>query len=111
VFHHTDSVARPPPNGAFQNPIECERRLWTAVLLTAIKDLQNKKRRRSAMRWIAESDPSVGGFRWICDHLQLDHIAAREKILRTPASQIVKRVKLSRHGNVGGNGTKWKDEF
>jgi hypothetical protein len=71
-----------PLTDKVKNSKECERRLWATVLLLALADLSDKKRRRSAMRWIAESDPSVGGFRWICDHLQIDHLAAREKILR-----------------------------
>lgn len=83
------------------------RRLWSAVVYQAIKDMEYETGRRTVLDWIYSGEDSVGSMRWICDMLDLDyqkllHLAmtreGRRKILRRNDSDNVPRV-MSRKGN------------
>ena len=69
-----------------------ELNLLEAVLISAINDLyfiaaddqygEIQQRQRLAKRWIESNDFTIFSFRWVCQHLELDH-----NILRTNLSE------------------------
>ena len=57
------------------NPIDVtgERRLWSAALWLAIRDLDRANGRGLAANWIFSGKGDVGSMRWICDMLDFDY--------------------------------------
>jgi hypothetical protein len=60
-----------------------ERRLWAAVIIQAIYDLDAAATgvRDFARRWFLSDNYKFGSFRWICDQLDLSASAVRRHIL------------------------------
>lgn len=67
-----------------------EKRLWAAVLLSALRDLATtasrsgqraRGMRRDAEEWLAEDSPEPGGFGFVCEALGLEPNRARSEIL------------------------------
>jgi hypothetical protein len=49
------------------------RKLWAAVLKTAIAEMEHREGRGAAAHWIFSQKCDVGSMIWICDALDLDH--------------------------------------
>jgi len=70
-----------------------ERRLWTAVLMQAIRDLigidsgrprYDRSRLRHITRlWFESDSAETGSFRWICDQLEIDASWLRHGLLES----------------------------
>ena len=68
-----------------------EKRLWTAVLIQAIKDLagftlvdsehDRERLKRFARLWFASDNHDLGSFLWICDELGLSPSWLRRRMM------------------------------
>jgi hypothetical protein len=56
-----------------------ERQLWASVLGLAFEDLGDTKTGYKTRLWFASDDYEPGSFLWICDHLELDAPAIRDR--------------------------------
>ncbi len=73
-----------------------ERRLWTAVLEQAIRDLigvetstpryDRLRFRRITRMWFVSNSSETGSFHWICDQLEIDASWLRHRLLTTAGS-------------------------
>jgi hypothetical protein len=79
------------------------RRLWSAVVFQAIRDMEYERGRRPAVNWIYSRDDGAGSMRWICDMLDLDyHKLLRLSMTRDGRRKILKpnlrMIKRRKHG-------------
>ncbi len=59
-----------------------EKKLWSAALLKAFKDLKSKRYARSAEHWFFRSkEDGPGSLQWICQALEIDIIHVRAKAI------------------------------
>ena len=70
------------------------RKLWRAVLMGALKDLQGypqsaldgQWRRREARPWFKSPDNGIGSLNWVCEITNLDADTVRRYVLSTPSA-------------------------
>ena len=69
---------------ALPSDIRDYRRLWAAVVHTAVRDAVKGALRVEAYDWIMSDDMRAPGFRWCCDVLRLpvDRVRAKVNALR-----------------------------
>ena len=69
---------------ALPSDIRDYRRLWAAVVHTAVRDAVKGAFRVEAYDWIMSDDMRAPGFRWCCDVLRLpvDRVRAKVNALR-----------------------------
>lgn len=82
--------------GAMDGDASIYRRLWSAVLLQAVRDLSATIRQDDAPtvnmpfsgdrlhRWFASEQVTPGSFEWICMVLDMDAGSIRNKLLTDP---------------------------
>jgi hypothetical protein len=65
--------------------LSSERQLWSAVLGLAIEDYTdsrtNTQNRRVIRVWLASESHEPASFLWICDHLEIDAMAVRRRVI------------------------------
>jgi hypothetical protein len=80
--------ARQPAHGES----EPYRKLWSSVLILAVRDMNSYSRWRDAHNWMYSPKRTIGSANWVCSMLDLDYQAlqvlcstraGRKKILRS----------------------------
>jgi len=60
-----------------RNPYE---KLWFAVLMQAMEDLQDEKFKQKAEKWFKSNSSKTGSFLWICNYLEFNAEEIRENL-------------------------------
>lgn len=72
---------------AQEHTLDACKALWCAIVASAVEDLASRDARRHSMAvtWLEQSSGEPGSFEWVCEKLDLDATAVRERLFGSDA--------------------------